>query len=244
MSKRQLPVTDLANISTLPVEMQRKRLAAKREFAPPHSLEFTRRNLSMLFGVSDPLFPEHPRPSKSDVLENFLNCLPKGGKRAQRDREANMLRAKAILDFSESSVSRAAKEPHRSFALAKGTFVRTADPFVLEVDGRACIPSTDLRKSGALTQNGLDFLFSMNFHMILDYDPEFSNFELVHLNYWQDKEGKCGITPQFHSGDPKYSYEELKAMIRQTISIWEELLDAKRRKSSDDDDGFWFGKTG
>ncbi|MCL6283432.1 hypothetical protein M3P21_07780 [Ruegeria sp. 2012CJ41-6] len=243
MSKRQLPVTDLANSATLPVEARWSMLERKQDFVPPHSLEPTRRNIAMLLGVTDPLFPDHPRPSKDEIIATFEQTLPKGGKRAQRDREQNLLRARALLDFGETSVARAAIEHHKSFAVAENTYIRTADPLVLEVDGRPCIPSTDFRKSGALTRRGLDFVFSLNFHMIVDYDPAFSDFDLVHLNYWQDKEGAVGITPEFHAGEPVFSYDDLNTMIRETLDIWDAIVAGRRKKSKDEDDGFWFGET-
>lgn len=243
MSKHQLPVTDLANIATLPLEAREARLHSKNNFIPPHSLEWTRRNIAMLLGVSDPLFPDYPRPPTTEILKRFEAVLPKGGKKAKQHRDQNMLRAKALLSFSEKSISRAAIEQHRAFVVAENTYVRTADPLIVEVDGRPCIPSTDLRKSGTLTNKGLDFVFSMNFHMIVDYDPAFSNFDLVHLKYWADKNGAVGITPTFTSGEPAYTYNELKTMIRETLDIWQAVVAGRRKASSAEDDGFWFGET-
>lgn len=243
MSKNQLPVTDLANIATLPISERRARLEAKRSFVPPHSLEHTRRNFGSLLGIADPLFPDLERKPKEKVLKEFERSLPKGGGRAEKDRRANLLRAKALLNFRDDHVDLAAREDHRAFLLAEKTYVRTADPVNLMIDGRKCIPSSDLRKSGALTERGLKFYFSMNYHMIVDYDPDFADFDLVHLDYWQDKSGDVGIKTCFHSGPPEYSYDELNLMIRETLDIWQQVVEARRAKSGSEDDGFWFGQT-
>ena len=244
MSKNQLPVTDLANICTMPVADQRRRLEQKRAFVPPYSLESTRRNLGMLLGVGDPLFPEMQRPSQSDILRQFEQSLPKGSGRAGNERKANLLRAKALLDFRDNHVGRAATENHNSFNVSEGTFIKTADPVNLEIDGRSCVISSDLRKSGTLTNRGLAVYFSINFHMIVDSDPSFSEFDLLHLDYWQDKTGAVGIATRFHSGDPDYSYNELNQMIRTTLAIWNDVVESRRSKSQENDDGFWFGQTG
>lgn len=244
MSKNQLPVTDLANICTLPEGEQWRRLELKRAFAPPYSLDFTRRNLGMLLGVSDPLFPDAVRPPKAEILSRFEAVLPKGPKRAERERKANLARAEALLEFRDDHVGRAANETHRAFTVSEGTFVRTADPVNLEVDGRPCIISSDLRKSGSLTDRGLSVYFSMNFHMIVDYDPTFSGFDLLHLDFWQSKDGSAGIATRFHSGEPRYSYDELNRMIRRTLALWNEVIESRRTKTQASDDGFWFGQAG
>ncbi|WP_322865847.1 hypothetical protein U5922_006360 [Aquicoccus sp. G2-2] len=244
MSKNLLPVMDLANIATLPLHERRQRLEAKRKFVPPHSLEHTRRNIGMLLGVGDPLFPDHPRPTDDEILRQFKGRLPKGENRAKRDRVANLKRARALLEFSSCSISRAALEPHRAFPLAEGTFIRTADPVVLEVDGRMCIPSSDLRKSGTLSERALAFYFSINFHMIVDYDPVFADFDLVHLDYWEKDKDELGIVPIFHSGPPVYTYEDVDQRIRETLKIWDDVVQGSKRRSRGDDNGYWFGQTG
>lgn len=241
MSKNRLPVTDLANIIFLPETDQWRRLAAKRKFVPPHTLEPTRRNMSMLLGVHDPLFPAHERPPKIEILRRFHASLPKGEKRAKATREANMRRAEAMLDFADQHIQ-IARSAHFDSLVVGGEYrVRTADPFSLVVDGQRVVPSTDLRASGSLSELGRKVYFNLNYHMIIDRDPDFEEFGQVLLDFYT-KGSDYGFKAVHWDGVVEFTYDDLDKAVRSTLAIWDEIVTSRRASSRDEDDGTFFGE--
>ena len=229
MTSRRLPETDIANISVLPERDQYARLKNKRAFRPPHSLEPTRRCLNSLFGVSTPMFPD-----ATIAPEDAIKALRSSIKRDQ-DRAPNLLRARSILNFREACVTEAAAEAMRSHRISIDNSINLTHSLVVEINDRPQIPFIDLRKSGSLSKSARDFVFSMNYHLLIDANPDFAEFGLMILNYWEESASNFGLTPHWFNGVPKYSYEQLTDMIARTYQIWLDVLD--ERKRSDPDEG-------
>ena len=236
MSSNRLPLTDLANIATLPLTERRGRLEMKRNFVPPHSLNWTRRNLAMLFGVRDPMFLDHPRPSRMEILRNFADCLPKGPGKATQHRRANLLRAEALLDFTESNVESCVQAEYSGFEISAGYSVSPAESFGLVINERRVIPSVDLRASGALTERGLSFYFALNHHMILEREPDLDGVGLALLDFYHVKDD-YGIRVVHWDGAVSYTYEEIDEAVRVTLKIWDEVVESRRQKKTNNDEG-------
>ncbi|MBQ2260603.1 MAG: hypothetical protein II336_04475 [Loktanella sp.] len=166
-----------------------------------------------------------------DVLTDDKRSLEglKRAIRSPRDLVPNLRRAEAIIEFRKKSVSNSIGETFPSHSITIDNKVRLTHSFALEIDGRRVIPFVDLRKSGSLSSHAREFLFAMNFHLIVDTFSDFSDFGLVVLDYWEDSALSKGFTPHFFSGTPRYSYAELSDMIARTHSIWLEVLEGRKR---------------
>ena len=229
MTSRRLPETDIANICTLSEASQFVRLRSKRSFVPPHSLEATRRNMSSLFGVKIPIDIDEPQ-SDEKILFEFSNSIKR-----PRDRAPNVNRAEALLGFRRSCITEAVVEPLRSHRVSLDNSINLTHSLAVRIDKKGVIPFVDLRKSGHLSERGRDFVFAMNFHMIVDAIEDFSDFGLAILNYWEESKNNKGISPYLFSGTPRYTYEQLTDMIARTYQIWLEVLD-ERKKAWDEDE--------
>ena len=224
MTSRRLPETDIAKICVRPEGEQYKLLRNKRAFVPPHSLEPTRNYLSTLLGVPLPMFPE-AKITREAALASLTSAI-----RRPKDRAPNLLRAEAILNFSERSVQRAAKETMSGHRVTVDNTIHLAHSIILELDSKPVIPFFDLRKSGHLTSQAREFVFSMNYHLIIDAMEEFRDFGLVILNYWEESPQNLGLSPYVFGGQPMFSYEELTDMVAKTYSIWLEVLEERKTK--------------
>ncbi len=229
MTSRRLPETDIAKICVRPISEQYRLLRGKKSFRPPHSLEATRRNLASLIGVDTPMFP-----GKKVTPEEALTALERSISR-QEDRVPNLLRAKSILQFRENSVQRAAEEHMRGHRVTLDNTINLTHSLLIEIDSKPTIPFFDLRKSGHLTADARDFVFAMNFHLLVDALEEFRDFGLVILNYWEDSASNFGITPIQFGGTPRYSFEELTDMVARTYRIWLEILEERKAKGEPDE---------
>lgn len=227
MTKRRLPETDQCNICTLPEADQWVRLAGKKSFIPPHSLEAVRRNMQPLFGVNTAMFPD-AEVEDDQAIAGLHRAIKK-----PRDLKPNLMRAEAIIDFRRSYVTGAISEAFPSHRISIDTKVQLTHSFAIETDQGRYIPFVDLRKSGSLSARGRDFLFAMNFHLIIDAMSDFEDFGLVILNYWEESALNKGFTPYFFDGKPKYSYDQLADMISRTNEIWNEILEGRRRGDND-----------
>lgn len=230
MTKPRLPEPDLANICGLTEKEQWTRLFAKRQFRPPYSLNPTRRNLAPLLGAAAPLFP-----GTGLSREQKLNGLTKSIKDIA-ELKANLLRAEAILDFVDERDSSAAPQELRSHRISIDYEVKLSHDLLIEIGGKRLVPFFDLRKSGRLTSRGRDFVFAMNFHMIIDADVDYTDYGLVIFDYWEHKDGSKGLTPYFFDGQPSYSFEQLTDMIATTHRIWLEVLESRKKRSGGEDD--------
>ncbi|WP_420862436.1 hypothetical protein [Algirhabdus cladophorae] len=236
MTSRRLPETDIANICTLPENEQRFRLSAKRSFVPPYSLEHTRRNLSSLFGVKSPLCPDVEVDDRKTV-EALMRCCKK-----ESEALANANRASAIIDFRDANVGKSVVGAMRSHRVTLDNSICLTHSLALEIGGKGYIPFLDLRKTGNLSSRARDFVFSMNYHLLIDSDPTYENFGLLVLNYWEKSSSENGLTPYFFDGNPKYSYDDLSNMIARTYEIWLDILaERKRQEPGKDTMGPLFG---
>ena len=228
MTKRRLPNTDLANICTMPARDQRVALQRKRQFRPPHSLEPTRRNLRTIMGVADALPLEAEKSDKARARSNFVDQLK------EKDKVPNGLRFDALWDFRCSAVSECSAQSYGAHRISVESSIRLTDPLLLRIDGQLFVPTSDLRKSGRLVQRARDFVFAMNYHLIIDQDADFAECGLVLLEYWHESDSNHGITPHFFDGTPKYTYDELTEMIAFTYKLWDEILDEQRQREESD----------
>jgi hypothetical protein len=222
MSNRRLPITDLANISTLPKSEQKARLRLKRAFVAPYTLEHVRRNYAMLMGVGEAFDLGVARPSDDVLLQRLRESM-----KSPKDVEPNLRRAKALLSFA-STTRGAVREEFRGLFISRDYVVRPSDSVVLDIGGKAYVPSTDLRRAASLTPLAIQFYFAANFHLIIDSEPDFKDAGLVLLKYWEFSTEEFGISPLFFSGRPMYSFEEIGSMVKFTLDLWAEVLEERR----------------
>jgi hypothetical protein len=231
MKKYQLPQDDLANICTMPWGDQRRMLERKRSFVPPHSLNPVRNEILALHGVRLSLFPEAGVDDGS-AIRAFVSSM-----RRSQDKLPNKLRAEAIIEFRRSFVQNAVEYPFRVHRITIDNAISLTHSLAIESRGQGFIPYYDLRKSGKLTERARDFVFAMNFHLILDALSEFRQFGLIVLNYWEESANLKGLTPYVFNGRPRYTYEELTDMIARTHELWLEVLEERMHREAQDDAG-------
>lgn len=231
MKKYQLPQDDLANICTMPMRDQRPMLERKRSFVPPHSLNPVRNEVLALHGVRLTLFPD-ATVEDAAAIKAFLASM-----RREQDKLPNKLRAEAIIEFRRTFVQSAIEYPFRAHRITIDNSVSLTHSLAVESGGKGYIPYYDLRKSGKLTERARDFVFSMNFHLIVDALAEFREFGLIVLNYWEESANVKGLTPYFFTGRPRYSYEELTDMIARTHELWVEVQEERHHREAARDAG-------
>ena len=123
---------------------QRSALERKCQFRPPHSLEHTRRNLATILGAVDTLPLGEGALDGERARKAFLGSLK------EKDKHPNLLRFDALWDFRAQCVTGCVKHSFGSHRISVETSIKLSDPLLIEIDGKWCFPTSDLRKSGRL----------------------------------------------------------------------------------------------
>ncbi|MEM9495104.1 MAG: hypothetical protein AAGA09_03800 [Pseudomonadota bacterium] len=119
---------------------------------------------------------------------------------------------------------------HDFYPLSLGTTEKVTywSPIVVALEGRACVPFFDLRKSHKMTKLGKRFAFSAMHERIRASDPDFDEVAFAIVQFSSEKEVPRKPSFCFDEEFELFDFEELDAMTRETYEIWYEILDGRR----------------
>ncbi|MBN9319972.1 MAG: hypothetical protein J0I28_09830 [Caulobacterales bacterium] len=101
----------------------------------------------------------------------------------------------------------------------------------------------DFRRGRGFNQAAVKFIISAAHERISKMAKEFADIEFAVLSFPARKDHPRTIRLEFISQSDLFSYEQLRGMTEEALSIWEEVCDERlaeqRKKAANDDDGLF-----
>lgn len=226
MRIRPLPDIDLARISSLPRELQRKQLEQMRHGRPPFSYAPLRSCFHDIFNVQPEMFGPVD-PTDWSVIESLLRkkC------RSSDELKANIAVARGLHTFAEEAKLLGRTQEFFPLAMSAGRKVSYWLPMVLAKDDQAIVPFIDPRRSRGLTKAARRFAFSMMNERIRIADPDYDSVRFAIFQFGNDKEGARHPTLHTDEDIQLHSFDELEAMVSTTYSLWQEVHEEREMES-------------
>lgn len=242
MKTRVLPATDIANISILPENRMKSALRRKRLGGGSFTYDPVRRNETVILNATasldEPtLFSSLSRPTNEKIISQ-VSAVCKNS----IERKNCVGIARALLAFYDAENVSAQRKEFASVRISSDTKIRYASPFVIFVDNRPYIMFSDMRRSHFLTNEAMHFVHSINHHLIIEADDDYSEVGVL-IGRYLDLGGntRC-LEPRYFNGAPKYSFDELNERLEMVQNYWLEVLREREHKNSearDFDDGLF-----
>lgn len=231
MKIRPLPEIDLARITVLPRDDQRKPLQQIRHGRPPFSYAPFRSGYHDIFNVQPAMFgPVTPTDWAIVEANLWRKC------KSDEELAANLRVAKGLHEFTTAALITGRAQEFFPMAMSAGRKVAYWLPMILAIDERPLVPFIDPRRSRGLTKAGKRFVFSMMHERIRAADPDYAS---VGFGIFQfvDTEGDVR-RPILHRDDgvDLYSLDDMEGMIAATYELWREVCEVReaetRRKAT------------
>lgn len=235
MKMHHLPDIDLANIATLADSYMRRRALEKFKISrPPHTYHPVRRFSPDIMNISiGPLVDvDATRPTWKVIADAIASEAAAGS-----EANANLAVGKALYAFSEQHGLFGRKQDgFLPLPIGVSASVNFWLKAVIQCDGRAMVPFIDPRRSKKLTAEGRRFAFSVMHERIRVAFPDLSDVDLGIIQFLtkadDSREAKLFVAHDV----PLFSFAELDAMVRDTYSIWADVLSERvaetRRRGS------------
>jgi hypothetical protein len=228
---RRLPEIDLARISPLPKDQQRKHLEQIRYGRPPLSYGPFRSCFHDILNVRPEMFGP---VSVTDwrVIDTLLRrkCC------SEQERDANIYVARGLHEFARETKMLGRAEEFFPLAMGVAPPVTYWLPMVLSFEGCQLVPFIDPRRSRGLTHAGRRFALSMMHERIRAADPEYEAVRLAIFQFKDVNEDRRNLVIHTDESIQLFSFDEMEAMVRVTYELWREVWEERememRRKST------------
>ncbi|MDP3117974.1 MAG: hypothetical protein Q8N19_12770 [Phenylobacterium sp.] len=233
--KRHLPSEDLANIATLPIAEQRKRLVgllgpARMSYRPVRLAE------GAIWGLGLPLPIATPKPTTDDILAAVAAQSRKGEERRSCLELARLFHELVL----ERSVVAASREFGR-LQLGMGVSVSYCSDVVLLQAGEApSVVGVNYRRR-PYTAGGLRFALSAMHEQSRALERDLSGARLSMLQFPQRAKRPRTAEITFGDGIELFDYEQLARMAADTCRLWNEVQEAAEDKARRTDTSGWWG---
>lgn len=233
MKKRPIPDTDLARITTLPVNRQRIELEHLGQSWAPYSYGAVRGKSGDIFNISTSMLGPTTRPAWAVVARE----IERRCKRGEAEVAANLAVGKALHAFAELHAIRGRSEDF--FPMTVGVFAKLQywSPAVVAIDGKPTVVYVDPRKSSALEARSRRLVFSVMHQRIRLADPDFAEVALgiIQVPKWKEHSRQAELYTD--TGVDLYDFDTLDQMVRTTYEIWWEVLAEREEKKRRDNGG-------
>ncbi len=218
MKIRPLPDIDLARITTLPKDQQRRQLEQMQGGRPPFSYNPLRMCFHDIFNVQPEMFGL-VEPTAWSIVEAKVRAKC----RTENELKANIAVAEGLHHFAMTAQMLGRAQEFFSLSMTTGQRVTYWLPMVLSYQDRPIVPFIDPRKSRGLSRAARRFVFSMMHEHIRAADPD---YEMVGLGIFQFGDGEDGTrVPHLHTDDgiELIALAELGSMVASTYALWREI---------------------
>jgi hypothetical protein len=232
MKTRRLLEVDIARLAPLPQDEQRQRMGKLIGGGGRFSFKPTRDQFPEVLNSQPPMFaPLGESPvTEFRVIEERLrkDC------RSTKELAFNMQAARML--YAHFRAQDVVSRPHSFGSMSLGT-ERGIQYWVQSFYARGDLPVVtfiDPRGGQGLTARARNVVFAAMHATIRERDPDFANavLEIVQLPYErQSKNAPSSVTPRVLrvytlEDEPIYSFEEIDAMLTETLCIWDEVCAA------------------
>ena len=226
MKIRRIPETDLANICTLPADVQHRALRQLKAGWGPFSYDPTKQTTPDIFNAETELFGRAEPTAIERIQERIIALSSRG----EEEANANLEVTRCLHEFAIEKSVRARRYyiPPYNLSSAVGIDYSFWLPLVLMIDDQLVIPFLDPRRAGGLTPNGRRFAFSMSHHRARALDPDLADATLAIFAFpvVSDANGveRRRLRTYLAGDDPLFTYDELDAMVAETYQLWLRVL--------------------
>lgn len=223
MKLRRLPETDLARIAPLSVADKHAQLRAFNSGGGSWSYAPAREQNFNIANPKNPMGLQSPRPS----LEKIKALVARSCSREEQE-DSCVEVVELFFNWFTQNASDAIERHIPSMGIGTLGVVRYWENFAAMIDGRPCFFFLDYRRNGGLTSRARRFAFSMMNEQIRRSDPDFSDANLMILQFTQ-KKGEARIVKSYSVDEGElYSLSDLSEMIDETYKIWQDVLMDRR----------------
>jgi len=199
------------------------------------SYEPTRRKLPDIVNRQAGAFA--PNPTSWAQIESDLERMSKSA----HEERMNKTASKAIRQYCVENKVEARELEGFPLSFSIGVKLRCWSPALFLYADRMAAPFFDMRRTYRLTRDGRRFMFSVMHIALRENNPDYQNVELEILHLTDTSDRKVRLISEH--GMRLFGYDELEAMVRETYSLWESILDERRdataRPYDDWDDGLF-----
>lgn len=234
MKIRPLPITDLARIATLPLELQRSALQQVKDGGGQGSYRPTREKLPDIVNRQPGMFESARAPW--EVVEADIKRLS----RSEIEEAMNLLASKSIYKYCQWEKVNARELEGFPLTLSIGWKLTCWAPALFLYPGRMTVPYFDMRRAYCLTYDAATFMFSAMHLALRVNNPDYSpvEFEILRLRNSKTR----SIVSISEGGRRLFTYDELEQMVATTHGLWLDVLlgrrDDTRRGGGGGDDLF------
>lgn len=226
MKIRPLPDIDLARITPLPPDQQRRSLKQIRYGRPPFSYAPLRSCFHDIFNVQPAMFGP-VAPTEWAVIEKSLlkKCT------SPDELTSNLQVAKGLHAFTSRTEIRGRGQDFFPLPMSVGHKVVYWMGMILAIEEQAFVPFIDPRRSRGLSRVGRRFAFSMMHERIRVADPDYSSVRFAIFQFGDEADGVR--YPMMHTdiNIERYSLDEMEAMVSTTYEIWREVCEEREIES-------------
>jgi hypothetical protein len=221
----RLSATEVANISTLPVERRPSALMKIEEPGVAWGYAPVVRSLPSILLADTDLFGDLPKGDDEDLIRRILlEC-----KRGAKQKEANGAVARALIEWRNQHNVRGRVVLHEPLRMSVDSLSYCADVVAI-YEGRPWVLNLDCRSSLTLTPAGKEFMKSLIHHTALIGDVRSAGVAILRT----PSVGAGTRTTVFEvlEGEPQYSLDDILKRVSETYSVWEMIL--RSRKGGDE----------
>jgi hypothetical protein len=213
---------EVANVSVLPFEKKLPTLLAIEQPAVFWGYEPVHVNLPKLLLADSGLFGRLPPDPDKVLLDTVVRACKKGANQIA----ACSAVAKAILDWrNENSVTSriVTSEPFRTTVDS----LHYCSDVVPIIGSSPVIIYLDCRAKMAFTPLGREFIKSLIHHTARIGDLRDARVAVLRVPKAASGVRKCHL--EYLEGEPKFSLDELNRMVIETYSVWQQILETRRK---------------
>jgi hypothetical protein len=231
-TSRLLHDLELARICPLPEAEKRIELKKLRESWPPYTYQAFRKTIPDNLNVETPLAPLSRMPW--EVIELAIRHWAK----SPDEIAANLRVASALYHFACDY--EIAGKKHEFYPLVVSLTEKLSVSYwssvIISIDKRPVVPFFDPRKSNKLTPLGRKFALSAMNERIRALESDFADVRLAVFQFSNPETGPRVAKPYYADElDRLFDYKELLAMVRETYTIWNEILKERKEEGREKD---------
>jgi hypothetical protein len=223
---RPLHDLDLARIAPMGAAQKRNALRQIKLGHPPYSLNPMRQSFSDICNIEAGLFPSMARTPWSAISRQIARRC-----RSEDEEKANLAVGLALYKYASERGVHGRAQDFFPLALGVGRKISYWAKAVIAIDGKPFIPFVDPRKAPRLWAEGRRFVFSAMHEHIRAADPDFADVGLTILQFKEGPDETRVVVPHFSDGIELFSFDQLDAMVRETYSIWVEVLEEREAEA-------------
>ncbi|KZX89393.1 hypothetical protein A3726_12180 [Erythrobacter sp. HI0037] len=142
--------------------------------------------------------------------------------RSLTEAKMNLRVARSLYSHCERNGINALELDSFPIGFSVGPKLEAWSPALFVTADRLAVPFLDLRKTRSLNPEAQRFIFSIQHHALRVNNPDYSDVEFQIYQFGRDRLRPIKVIEE--AGRRLFTYDELELMIKETHSLWVEVL--------------------